>query len=319
VQLCLKHNTHFKVIFCHLLLFCFSFQFKSWMSLNLVFNFLSLVFHTNSWAVISVLRYLYILQSDWIHQQFQDPKKLRVLTLCILFFFYFIFIGSNCLAFKLIMLPTEGTVTSSFLMDASEDSKRLFSIVCAAEFMLPVFVSCAAYFLLLYQNSGQRNRKVQDLPNIKSPSPTHENADTRLENKCLPRQVNVEIHVIQINQLEQNVLQVNNLNSGTNSPSHQTLGEIEITNRVDDGGRNACNDSSINGLNDLDRISRCSESRPANVFTISESSPCFSKNCDQMGFSTDSEPIPNLLKIRRSSNKELKSDNEVKIKCHDRV
>jgi hypothetical protein len=216
------------------------------------------------------------------------------------------------------MLPTEGTVTSSFLMDAPEDSKRLFSIVCAAEFVLPVFVSCAAYFLLLYQKLGQRNRKVQDLPENKSPSPTHENADTRLENKCHPRQVNVEIHV-QINQLEQNVLQVNNLNIGANSPSNQTLGEIEITNTVDDGRRNACNDSAINRLTDLDRISRCSESRAANVFTISESSPCFSKTCDQIGFSTDSEAIPNPLKIRRSSNKELKSDNEVKTKCHDRV
>ena len=79
----------YAVLFCNV---CFSFTttcinslsaiilptFKLWCSVSAPLNFFSQLFHLVSWTVVSVLRYLYIVKADWLHQRFPDPSKLKV-------------------------------------------------------------------------------------------------------------------------------------------------------------------------------------------------------------------------------------------------
>ena len=52
-----------------------------------------LVFHCNAWCITSILRYLYILHSDWVDQNFPSQKKLAKLTVVITFLSYVVLIS----------------------------------------------------------------------------------------------------------------------------------------------------------------------------------------------------------------------------------
>jgi hypothetical protein len=44
-----------------------------------------LSFHCISWCMTSILRYLYILHSNWINVNFEDQRKLSALSLLFVF------------------------------------------------------------------------------------------------------------------------------------------------------------------------------------------------------------------------------------------
>ena len=52
-----------------------------------------LVFHCNAWCITSILRYLYILHSDWVDTNFPSQKKLAKLTVAITFLSYVVLIS----------------------------------------------------------------------------------------------------------------------------------------------------------------------------------------------------------------------------------
>jgi hypothetical protein len=41
-------------------------------------NFFSLLFHCVTWSLVSILRYQYIVNTDWFQNKFPDPIKLKV-------------------------------------------------------------------------------------------------------------------------------------------------------------------------------------------------------------------------------------------------
>ena len=245
-------------------------------------------------------------------------------------------------------------MTSSFLISASEDSKFRFTVVCVAEFMLPVFLSCFTYFFLLYQKSVQRSQNIKDLTDNEKPTVDH--AKPELKNKtrsddCLPNQVKVEIH-IQINNVEQNFVQINNINASGNMPNMQNISNLPNMQNISNmpnisnipniqnlsnnqpfgqnGPENIFrerrrnvfneNDSAENKWEDLDRISRCSESESVKVFSISKSNFSMIGNLSKSKTdyrSEESEFKPNEQTVRQNSDFELKLDNQVKIRNYD--
>ena len=61
-------------------------------------NVTCFLFHCCSWCVLSVLRFLYILNPDWLHQKFPNAKTLCILAIfsqfSIFFFSYGIVLGT---------------------------------------------------------------------------------------------------------------------------------------------------------------------------------------------------------------------------------
>ena len=49
-----------------------------WCMISAPLNFFSQLFHVVAWSNVSILRYLYIVKTDWLHQTFPDPAKLKV-------------------------------------------------------------------------------------------------------------------------------------------------------------------------------------------------------------------------------------------------
>ena len=51
---------------------------RLWYRITFLLNFFSQLFHVVAWSCVSILRYLYIVKTDWLHQTFPDPAKLKV-------------------------------------------------------------------------------------------------------------------------------------------------------------------------------------------------------------------------------------------------
>jgi hypothetical protein len=71
-----------------------------------------------SWAIISALRYAYIVNSDWLHSKYPDPKKLRIISLMSVILLYITFILISVGGFVLLALPS-GWPKRSFIIYGS--------------------------------------------------------------------------------------------------------------------------------------------------------------------------------------------------------
>lgn len=118
----------------------------------------SLLFHHWSWCIVSVLRYLYIIESNWLHEKIAEPWKLTIAAIISVYSFYFTGVLTNALVLTYNGWPFIETY----------DMETLPRIACTLtavfNFILPLGVSCYYYFLLLKCRGLMGNNSVADMP-----------------------------------------------------------------------------------------------------------------------------------------------------------
>jgi hypothetical protein len=123
------------------------FPFKNWVRMSMFSNFLSLLFHTTSWSIISVLRYIHIEHQDWLNDKWPDITKLQPVVLVIQFLAFFLLLLTNVVGFALFASPY-GWPAKSFLKYVPPNIQIFLSIFAVSVFTLPVIVSGIFYILL---------------------------------------------------------------------------------------------------------------------------------------------------------------------------
>ena len=129
-------------------------------------SFLSISYiNLPSWSIISVLRYLYIEHTDWLHRKIPDSLKLRNIAL---FSQYFVFAHLNVIVavFFTVFAVPYGWPVKDFINEIPSDVKRLLTFITLVVFTVPVMVSGIFYVLLV----ASRPNKVDPL-NFRSSKP----------------------------------------------------------------------------------------------------------------------------------------------------
>ena len=136
-------------------------NFQSWIRLSLFTNYLSMLFHTTSWGVISILRYISIEHSGWINNKWPEIKKLKPLALAAQFGSFGFLLLINTSAFVALASPY-GWPGKSFIKHVPENVQKRLVFVAVVIFIFPILVSATFYFLIIrarsscFRNKGQK-------------------------------------------------------------------------------------------------------------------------------------------------------------------
>ena len=115
-------------------------------------NLFSAMFHFCCWAVVSALRYIYIIHNDWIHDRFPQTWMLNALAMGATFFSYFLVMLLNvlvCISFgwpkvKVFEMPFHAQAICAGLV---------FGIL-----FVFIFISCAFYLLIMKERGKFQNK-----------------------------------------------------------------------------------------------------------------------------------------------------------------
>jgi len=118
----------------------------------------SLLFHHCCWCVVSILRYLYIIESDWLHWRFQEHWKLTAVSITAVYLFYTASASANFF----VLIYNGWPFIEIF------DMETLPRIACTltaiVNFILPLSISCCYYILLLRCRGILSRNTIADLP-----------------------------------------------------------------------------------------------------------------------------------------------------------
>jgi hypothetical protein len=79
----------------------FASNIKIFLNVSAFGNMISLLHHHSSWMVLSGLRYAYIVKPDWLHSTWPDVKRLRNMSVAIVYIFLIVFVA---LAFSILLV-----------------------------------------------------------------------------------------------------------------------------------------------------------------------------------------------------------------------
>jgi hypothetical protein len=107
-------------------------------------NWYCIIYHYTSWCVLSVLRYLYIMHNNWLHNKIPEPRTIGNLGVAATFLTFMLVLSVNLLAAVLLTgWPRKGFV---------EAPKYFFVIrliIVIGTFGLLLGVSCFFYAKIL--------------------------------------------------------------------------------------------------------------------------------------------------------------------------
>jgi hypothetical protein len=144
----------YKIVFCNL---CVSFlsslmsvaafpliktiRFSAIMNAN---NWYCIIYHYTSWCILSILRYLYIMHNNWLHEKFLEPKTIGNLGIAATFLTFFLALSVNLLAAILLTgWPRKG------LAEAPTSLLIIRIVIVIGTFVLLLGVSCFFYAKIL--------------------------------------------------------------------------------------------------------------------------------------------------------------------------
>ena len=127
--------------------------FQSWIRLSLFTNYLSMLFHTTSWGVISALRYAFIEHNSWMNSKWPDIQKLKPLALATQFCSFIILLLINITAFVTLASPY-GWPSKSFINHVPDNVQEWLVYIAVAIFIFPILISGTFYLLIIRARSS---------------------------------------------------------------------------------------------------------------------------------------------------------------------
>jgi hypothetical protein len=112
------------------------------------------MFHCCCWAVLSALRYLYIVHENWIHDQFSKPAYVSWVGLACILFLFFVSLSGN-----LFILITRGWPKNKVFEMSMRDGGLCISSLLGSYIIL-ISISCGFYSLVLRQRGKMGNNKT---------------------------------------------------------------------------------------------------------------------------------------------------------------
>lgn len=141
-------------------------NFQLWIRLSLFTNYLSMLFHTTSWSVITFLRYISIEHNSWLNNKWPDIKKLKPLALTTQFGSFGLLLMLNMVAFVTLASPY-GWPSKDFIHHVPEDVQKRLALIAIAIFIFPILVSASFYFLIIRARSSCfRNTGLEISPKL---------------------------------------------------------------------------------------------------------------------------------------------------------
>jgi hypothetical protein len=120
-------------------------------------NAFCLMFHCSSWCILSVLRYIYIDHSNWLHKKFPDPSKVGILAIMAVFLTHFTSVGIN------ISVAAMGGWPQRKIMEASFVIIVLRVLTLVGTFTAMIGVSCFFYIRILQHRGRLGKRQISPL------------------------------------------------------------------------------------------------------------------------------------------------------------
>ena len=117
----------------------------------------SVLFHCYCWGIVSILRYLYIIESNWLHAKFPEPWKLTIAALVTVYTLYF----AGALA-NILVLTYNGWPFIE-MYDMENPSRMICIVTLFSNYILPLSVSCYYYILLLRCRGVMASNAVADI------------------------------------------------------------------------------------------------------------------------------------------------------------
>ena len=116
------------------------------------------IFHGTTWLVMSVLRYLYIVHSNWVHAKFPNSRSLTVISIGFIYLIY-----SICLATTLSVLVPNGWPYIE--VNEMDPGPRMACVAAVfANYGCILGLSSIFYFLILHQRGAVGKNSVQVQP-----------------------------------------------------------------------------------------------------------------------------------------------------------
>ena len=106
------------------------------------------LFHNCSWLVMAILRYLYIVNSHWIHQNFPDPKRLTAISIFAIYGIYILNLSST-----IPLLVVNGWPYIE-LSEMSDVARKVCGLPVLVNYLSIICLSCIFYILILHQRGG---------------------------------------------------------------------------------------------------------------------------------------------------------------------
>jgi hypothetical protein len=111
-------------------------------------------FHCCCWCIVSVLRYNYIINQEWLEQRWPDSKKLRIFSLASVFVMFFS--GQSMMMYSAIFFGFPQIRFIEFTAHAKAFCLALYTGV----YFFQIFASCYCYFLILRKRGKMGHNTV---------------------------------------------------------------------------------------------------------------------------------------------------------------
>lgn len=119
-----------------------------------------ILFHHWSWCIISFLRYLYIVQRNWLHEKFPEPWKITIIAMVAVYTLFFATALTN------VFVLTYNGWPFVEMYDMERPSRIACTLTLFLNYILPMSISCYFYILLLrYRGVVANIVGVGDMPN----------------------------------------------------------------------------------------------------------------------------------------------------------
>jgi len=118
----------------------------------------SLLFHHSCWCIVSILCYLYINESDWLHGRFQEPRKLALVSATAVYILYTSGASTNFIALIYYGWPFVE------VYDMETHPRIICNVTVIFNFLLSLLISCYYYILLLRCRGVIARNTIADIP-----------------------------------------------------------------------------------------------------------------------------------------------------------
>ena len=121
-----------------------------------------ILFHCSTWAIISILRYAYIVHPDWLHDKFLDHRVLLITSL-VLIYSSFMMCGTAIVG---VIVYCGWPYIEAYEMDISR--KLACILTSLTSYLLLLGVSCYSYHRLLRRKGAIGQNRVMDISVIEA-------------------------------------------------------------------------------------------------------------------------------------------------------
>jgi hypothetical protein len=119
-------------------------------------NCISLLFHCCSWLIVSLLRYTYIINNDWLFARFPDPKVLNRLAIASVFFTFLM----SWFIITFVCWVCGWPTVKVFEMPMPQKAISIGALL--GTYISLICFSCFFYLLILRKRGSLGNNKVEN-------------------------------------------------------------------------------------------------------------------------------------------------------------